>query len=335
MSNEIMNQGIIRNDITGIPDRNTYSCILEQLNTQGIKVVDKLLTQELLDQVEYLHMLEPLDLVGIEKCRNLKTLVVANTEISDISPVNGLEKLTCLSLACNAIVDITPIAEMVGLERLYLGNNHIEDISPLNNLLNLERLSLRGNKIANITALEGMVAITDLSLERNQISDISVLMDLVNLRSLNISDNQITDILALSHVHSMKYLYMGCNTIEDLSPLMGMMDLEKLELDGNKLTMEDVDQHLFQEFSMDAEWLQSNGIEEKNFEPIIVELPESPEQAEVKDAVEVEEKARPIIRREWNEDTLDLIQDKKKLSAAIVGGVAVAGVVLLMLKKKK
>lgn len=321
-----MNNAIIRNDATGIPDRNTYSSIIEQLKSQRVHVENNLLSREDLDKVEYLHIDSPIDLVGIENCRNLKTLVVANTEISDISPVNKLDKLTCLSLACNEIEDISPLATMTRLERLYLGHNKIVDISTLRELRNLERLSLRGNEIVDITVLGELKRLTDLSLEQNEINDITALGELVNLESLNISENDISDLSPLESVHHMTYLYMGYNDINDLSPLVGMMNLEKLELEGNYLTLEDVDQNLFQEFAMDPEWLEANGLEEEVFESSIMDTLQG-----IKEKIS----DRPVVSREWNEDTLDMVQDKKNVSVVIAGVIAVVGVLLLIFRRKK
>lgn len=319
-----MNTVIIRNDASGIPDRNTYSSIMEQLKSQRIIVENGLLTQEILDKVEYLHVENGMDLSGIGYCRNLKTLVVANTLISDISPVNQLDQLTCLSLACNKVEDLRPIAGMTRLQWLYLGRNKIVDITPLKELVNLERLALRGNEIVDITPLEGLKKITELSLEDNKISDISVLEYLVNLETLNISGNEINDVSSLESIHHMTYLYMGYNNIADLSPLVGMMNLIKLELEGNYITIDDVDKNLFQEFAMDSEWLEANGLEEESFETSIMNTLQG-----IKDKVG----DRPVVKRQWNEDTLELVQDKKNLSVAIAGVVAVVGLLLLIFRR--
>lgn len=322
---EIMNTVIIRNDATGIPDRNIYSAIIEQLKTQKINVKDNLLTERALASVEYLHIESAMDLVGIEHCCNLKTLVVANTAISDITPVNKLNKLTCLSFACNELEDLSPIANMTKLQRLYLGRNKIVDISALRDLKNLEILALRGNEIEDITPLEELKELKELSLEQNEIKDISTLAELVNLESLNISENEISDLSPLESVHHMTYLYMAHNNIKDLSPLVGMMKLKKLDLEGNYITLEDVDQNLFQEFAMDTKWLEANGLEEESFEPSVMDTLQG-----------IKEKTgdRPVVRRHWNEETLDMVQDKRNLSVAIAGAVAVVGVLLLAFKRK-
>lgn len=338
-----MNNEIVKNDFTGIPDRKVYSAIIDQLRTQGIQVFQNILTIEDLELVEYLHLDKALELVGIDKCVNLKTLIMVNTELTDLTPISKLEKLTCLSLACNKISDLTPLSKVVSLEKLYLGRNEIKDISPLESLVNLESLALRGNEIKEIKFLKKLTNLKELSIEQNQIEDIDVLNDLVNITSLNISENNITDINALENIHHMKYLYMGYNNITDISPLVGMMELEKLELVGNEISIEDVDTYLFHEFVEDKKWLVSNGFAEAEvLEDEICEeaadIEEVKEESKILDTLHVvKEKiqARPIVSREWNTDTIDAVKDHKKTIIAIAELVSIVGVLVLLLRKKK
>lgn len=323
---------ILRNDSTGIADRSMYQQMLQNLKEQGIMVADNILTTELLKKIKYLHLSNVLELKGIEYCINMTTLVVANTEIEDITPVSSLTKLECLSLACNDIKEIDSIKSLINLKRLYLGHNMITDISAISGLVNLEKVSFRGNEIIDITPFAKLVNVKELSLEENEIIDISVLSQLVNLTSLNISDNDIEDICALENVYNMEYLYISYNDIEDISPLVGMMNLKKLDLAGNRISVEQVDEFLFQDFVLEEKWLSENGF--------ITNETENEEDSEIEDNLLIEKckdlKAkfveRPLISREFDTEVLP---NKKQAIIASAGALVAVTAISLLFKKKK
>lgn len=319
-------KNILRNDETGIQDRNMYQAMLENLKEQKIYVVDNLLTTELLKKITYLHLANILELKGVDYCENLKTLVVANTDIEDISPVSRLKNLECLSLGCNNISDISPIKELTKLKRLYLGHNMIVDIEPISELVNLERVSFRGNEIVDLTPFEKLDKITNLSLEQNEIKDISVLSKLVNLSSLDVSENDITDVCALESIYNMQYLYLSFNDITDISPLVGMMNLETLEILGNAITLDDVDQYLFQDFAYDQEWLEANGLEEEEDEK-----EENPIIEKCRD-LKAKFDERPIMTRELD---VEALPNKKQAIIAGASVVVALSAIAVLFKKKK
>jgi predicted ATP-binding protein involved in virulence len=84
---------------------------------------------------------------SISKFTNLRKLNLLETQLSDISFLEGLTHLTELSLSCNQITDISHLRKLINLEELFLTGNRITDISPLIGLTRLERLYLGRNKI--------------------------------------------------------------------------------------------------------------------------------------------------------------------------------------------
>lgn len=116
------------------------------------------------------NTIKEINLSGIENLKNLESLDVLHTKISDM---NTLKKLT-------------------KLKHLGLMNCGIKDISPLKELTNLEWLSLEFNgSIQDISALEGLTKLQYLDLMYNEISDLSPLRGLTNLQRLEINGNLI------------------------------------------------------------------------------------------------------------------------------------------------
>ncbi len=314
---------ILKNDETGIEDRSMYKSMLENLKEQKIYVPNNLLTTELLEKITYLHLEGVLELKVIGYCVNLKTLVLENTDIEDITPIASLKNLECLSLACNNISDIEAIRGLANLKRLYMGHNMIVDIEPISELTHLERVSFRDNEIVDITPLAKLDKITHLSLEQNEIQDISVLSQLVNLSSLDVSDNDISDVCALESVYNMEYLYLGYNDIGDISPLVGMMNLKTLEVVGNELTLDDVDQYLFQEFAYDEQWLEANGFTIEEEENPIIEKCKN---------IKAKLDDNPIISREIDTEVLP---NKKQAIIAGAGALVAMSAIALLFKKRR
>ncbi len=88
----------------------------------------------------------------LSKFQRLETLVLYETQISDISSLKELKGLTELYLHLNKISDISNLKELKGLTKLFLWENQISDISSLKELKNLKTLALWYNKITHLPA---------------------------------------------------------------------------------------------------------------------------------------------------------------------------------------
>ena len=103
-------------------------------------------------------------LKGLEHAINLEVLHIGRSEVSDLTPLVGLENLRILKLFGNRISDITPLAGLIHLEFLELQDNQIVDISPLKGLVNLKALNLGENPILDFTPIYGLTGIETLRL---------------------------------------------------------------------------------------------------------------------------------------------------------------------------
>lgn len=176
------------------------------------------------------------DLTGMQNLTGLKSLVLNNRGISDISPLAGLTELETLNLHTNWITDISPLRNMTKLTRLFLSENPITDISPLSGLTELIvlRLHRHGDFIGGQAPRTYMGATGILF--TNAISDISPLANLTKLEDLNIHTQEISDLSPLSGLTALVELRLAANSFTDLSPLRGLTNLQNLELTGNSIT---------------------------------------------------------------------------------------------------
>ncbi len=132
--------------------------------------------------------------VSLSKFHHLKKLNLINTNLTDISFLQGLSNLTQLDLRSNQIKNISFLQGLSNLTNLYLGANQITDISFLQGLSNLTHLILMKNQITDISFLKGLSNLTLLFLSLNQITDISFLKGLSNLERLDLRNNQIKEL---------------------------------------------------------------------------------------------------------------------------------------------
>ena len=192
------------------------------------------------------------NLSGLEHATNLRSLDLGDVvvdgyytnsnDISNLSPLSGLNNLTYLRLRWNSISDISALAGLTNLTTLNLYANNISDISALSSLTNLTYLSLDLNNISDISALSGLTNLTYLSLFGGgdiRISDISVLAGLINLTTLSLGANGISDISALSGLTNLTWLSLYHNNISDISPLVsntGLGEGDEVNLTSNPLS---------------------------------------------------------------------------------------------------
>ena len=92
----------------------------------------------------------------LKYCKNLVALDLGHNKIDDLSFIQDLPSLKVLILACNYIVDISPLASHPELEYIELFKNKIRDISVLETMPNLIDLNLCYNYVEDYSPLYNM-----------------------------------------------------------------------------------------------------------------------------------------------------------------------------------
>ena len=148
------------------------------------------------------HGIESLE--GLQYAVNLKSLDLSENDISDLSPLAGLENLTYLELDRNYISDLTPLGGLTGLVHLNLYNNEITDITPLAPLKILTWFDLhyanRGKAHLPIGTLADLTALEYISIESNCLvnEDLDALAGLEHLNYIKLNANYITDLTPIA-----------------------------------------------------------------------------------------------------------------------------------------
>lgn len=154
---------------------------------------------------------------GLESIKNIELLTgldAAGKKLEDISLLAECGHLTSLELRENRITDLSPVQNLEKLEYLSLSDNkNLADIKELKGLSKLSMLSLDGNSLKDISALKDLKGLETLNLSNNQIVNIDALSELTKLQFLNISNNEIKDISCIKKIKSLKQLILTGNPI--------------------------------------------------------------------------------------------------------------------------
>jgi hypothetical protein len=150
----------------------------------------------------------------IAELSSLATLILDESAVADLSPVQNLNSLSILSLEKANTLNLSPLASLTELRVLWLGNTQVEDLSPLANLTKLQILSLR--MCPNI-------------------ADLSPLAALLSLHSLWLSASAVTDLTPLASLSALTALSLPWTDVSDLAPLAGLVHLESLDVTGTRV----------------------------------------------------------------------------------------------------
>lgn len=166
---------------------------------------------------------------------NLRELDLLNTNVTDLTPLQGLRNLEVLTVGgeisgTSAISDLSPLAGLTQLRELSVSGTEITDLSLLAALTNLEHLSVTSSPLSDLTPLAGLAGLTELNLSINAITNLTPISTLINLETLYLGGNQITDAGPLAPLTNLTQLGLAGNDIADLSPLTSLTGLTLLEL---------------------------------------------------------------------------------------------------------
>jgi len=144
------------------------------------------------------------------------TLSLIGNPISDLTPLQSLNKLSGLYLDFTQVSDLAPLESLSNLQSLGLNNTNINDLTPLKELAELIRVSIQNTSVSDLTPLKSLKKIEFLYLGFTQVEDLTPLQSLENLKWLNIEYTKVDDITPLKSLTNLRSLYLkGNNFTED------------------------------------------------------------------------------------------------------------------------
>ena len=164
---------------------------------------------------------------------NLKTVILCNQRISDISPLDGLN-IKELALHGNEINDISPLSSCRFLERLFISSNPISDITPLETLSRLETLNIGATEIDSFESIKKLTALTRLEIhDCPKLTDFSPLDGMHSLNFLSLRPVPKEALESISELVGLDSLYLWkAYDLKSLTQLSHLTNLRNLGLDA-------------------------------------------------------------------------------------------------------
>ncbi|HCW08774.1 MAG TPA: hypothetical protein DGG95_15565 [Cytophagales bacterium] len=198
-----------------------------------------------LSDIQKVTAIEALDLSGnifiqsiepLSKLKNLKSLNLSSTHVTDLSPIRNLTGLIELNLSNTSISDLLPLKYSTGLMKLNISNTKIRDIQILQRLPQLNSLALSSTNILDFTALVNLIELKSLNLSNTKFSDLSFIQTSNKLSELNISKTRVQDLSALQTLLHLEILFCDSTMIRSIRPLANLTNLKVLHADNTSLS---------------------------------------------------------------------------------------------------
>ena len=176
-------------------------------------------TYEALLQVDVAKRTDPIQ--AYLNLRKLSTLKLSGPEISDISMLRDLTQLEHVILRNTNVVDLSPLQNLKSLEALsLLEKGKVKSIEPLAKLKSLSSLTIEDNEVSDVSALAGLTTLHRLEMPDNSIVDITPLANLKNLWDVDLSRNRIVDTSPLEELPQLWVIELRGNQVSNVKPLV-------------------------------------------------------------------------------------------------------------------
>ncbi len=184
------------NLITNVsPLENLISLTELNLRDNDITAIEPL---SVLHELEYLNIHSNSNVSSarpLESLTGLKTLIMENVPLGeDVRILSNMRHLTRLNIANSNVSDISPLRQLTKLTSLNLRDNDVTDLSPLSGLRNLVYLNIYSNsRIQSFLPLENLTELKTLIMANVPLgSEIHVLSEMSDLEYLNIRNCGVT-----------------------------------------------------------------------------------------------------------------------------------------------
>lgn len=206
-----------------------------------------------------------IDINAISELKNLESLIIQNSNVSNISTLNKFNYLKSLDLwKCNlnidelylisdnnenmienlafneisnisgepAILDMSKFKNLNNLEYLYVSGK----LTNINSLNNLNSLDMIDNFISKSESFSNLKNLEWLKILNSKFEDTKVLEDLNSLEIAYFSDTDISSLKYLKNNNILKSLWIVNGNLSDISDLKEFTNLENIMLPINNIT---------------------------------------------------------------------------------------------------
>jgi internalin A len=160
------------------------------------------------------------NLEGLQHCKAIMKIDLANNEISDLAPIAELKQTQSLDLSGNQIANLESLKNLILMQYLQLSKNRIQDLSPIAGMQKLNALYLNENQVSNVQPIVGLKKLATLQLAGNPIESIQDLSALKHLKTLNLRNCKLKRVEFLASLNEVSLVMLDQNPLETLMPLV-------------------------------------------------------------------------------------------------------------------
>jgi len=121
------------------------------------------------------------DLTAINSLKELNTLILSFCPISDLTPIQNLNKITHINFYAIDVHDLSAIRHLDFLEELRIGDTPINSLKPIMHLRNLKKLEIEKTQINSIDGIECLTNLQELKIGDFAITTLEPFYQLENL----------------------------------------------------------------------------------------------------------------------------------------------------------
>lgn len=212
-------------------------------------------SQEVLIRSQQLRIENHSSWEGFENLSHLDWLILWNSQLTDLSPIQYLFNLKFLSLSgwdqlcdlnplihaqnlerlsiqnCKNISDLNPLVRLKSLYLLYLNNcQQIRDLNSLTSIAKLTRLVIVGLPEVDLNPIANLQNLTSLDVWNQSISDPRIFARLTNLNRLTLDNTKISGLEFLFNLTELREIGIKRVSVNDLEVLATLPKLKKVGL---------------------------------------------------------------------------------------------------------
>ncbi|MEI6173738.1 MAG: leucine-rich repeat domain-containing protein [Bacteroidota bacterium] len=183
--------------------------LLQQVNVKGTP--DKIQLQQIAGLAKIVVAENPQisDLSPVQHLSRLTELQFSGTTVSKLDPVSHMPKLKALRCPKNPVTDLTPVTGLPNLTELDFSNTQVEEIEPLQNMMQLEILKFNGTQIKNLKYLQKLVNLKVIEFYNTRVGNVDVLDGMHKLESVKMFNTKVSP----KRVEKLKLSHPGCEVI--------------------------------------------------------------------------------------------------------------------------
>jgi len=149
------------------------------------------------------------DKIGLQEIAGLSSVSVSeNFQITDLSPLLHLSRLTELGISGTSVAKLDPVAKMTQLRTLRCTKNPLTDLTPVSGLRNLRELDFSNTQVEDLDALQNMTQLEVLRFSGTQVKNLKYLQKLVNLKVIEFYNTRVGNVDVLDGMNKLETVKM-------------------------------------------------------------------------------------------------------------------------------